>query len=413
VLLRAADLLRRDRESLAALEVRDCGKPLAEALDDVSEAAFMVEYYGGWATKLAGEIPPVGRRALSLVLREPAGVAALIVPWNYPLLMAAQKLAPALAAGCTCVLKPAEQTPLTALALPGLLAEAGLPPGALNVVTGIGIRAGASLVRHPDVDVVSFTASLEVGRFIQRTAAETVKRVTLELGGKSPNIIFSDANLEASIAGTCAGLFGNQGEVCSAGSRVFVERTVFDDVLAGIVEMTQQYRLGHGLDPATTMGPLISNDHRQRVLSYVEAGRAEGAEQVATGSLPTDPRLAHGFFVAPTVFAGVTSRMRIVREEIFGPVMVVAPFDSVDEVIGCANDTRYGLAAAVWTQDVGKALAVARQIRAGTVWINDSQPAPTEAPWGGFKQFGLGRELGRLALDGYLETKHVYLNLAR
>ncbi|MEY2959700.1 MAG: hypothetical protein RLZZ01_2268 [Actinomycetota bacterium] len=410
ILLRMSALVADRRDELAELEVRDCGKPIADARADIDEVAFMFEYYAGWATKISGDVPPVGPGALSLVVKEPVGVCGLIVPWNYPMLMAAQKVAPALATGCTVVLKPAEQTPLTALRLAEIAAEAGVPAGVLNVVTGFGPEAGAPLLTHPEVDKISFTGSKAVGTMIQRTCADQLKRVTLELGGKSPNIVFPDADLERAIPGTALGIFGNQGEVCSAGSRVFVHRSIHDDVLDGLTEFARSMRLGSGLDPETTMGPLVSAVQRDRVQAYIDGGPAEGARLVFAGGRPTDPALADGYFVPPTIFEA-TNELRIAREEIFGPVACVIPFDDTAEVVRLANDTEYGLAAAIWTTDITTALTTARAVRAGVVWINDSQPAPSEAVWGGYKQSGLGRELGPYALDGYLETKQIYVNL--
>jgi betaine-aldehyde dehydrogenase len=407
VLLRAAEIVRREAERLAEMEVRDCGKPLAEAREDVSEAAFMFEYYGGWITKIMGEIPPVGPDAMSLVVKEPVGVAGLITPWNYPILMAAQKVAPALAAGCTAVLKPAEQTPMTALELPAILEEAGLPPGAFNVIAGFGPTAGAPLVESPKVDKVGFTGSVEVGRTVLRSGADTLKRVTLELGGKSPNIVFADAGFQQAIEGTCNGIFWNQGEICSAGSRVFVERSIYDDALQAMTERANAVRLGSGLDPETTMGPLVSKEQQDQVLVYIDAGKEEGAKLAAGGGNDAE----RGYFVQPTIFYDARNDMRIAREEIFGPVMAVIPFDDPDDVVRLANDTDYGLAAAVWTRDIGRAIRTAKALRVGIVWINDSQPAPTEAPWGGYKQSGIGRELGPHGIEDYLEVKHIYINL--
>jgi acyl-CoA reductase-like NAD-dependent aldehyde dehydrogenase len=411
VLLRMAGAVRDRRDALAELEVRDCGKPLADALADIDEVAFMFEYYGGWATKISGDIPPVGPDALSLVVKEPVGVCGLIVPWNYPMLMASQKVAPALAAGCTAVLKPAEQTPLTALELARIGQEAGLPAGVLNVVTGLGPEAGAPLLTHPLVDKISFTGSKEIGKLIMRTCADQLKRVTLELGGKSPNIVFADADLTAAVPGTSNGVFGNQGEVCSAGSRVFVEHAVYDEVLEAMAGFAAGIRLGSGLDPDTTMGPLVSREQKDRVEGYVEVGRSE-ATLSFEGTRPSDPALAGGYYVPPTIFEARSNDLRIAREEIFGPVMTVLPFRDVQEVVSLANDTEYGLAAAIWTRDIGRALSTAKAVRAGVVWINDSQPAPSESMWGGFKQSGIGRELGPYALDAYLESKQIYVNLA-
>jgi acyl-CoA reductase-like NAD-dependent aldehyde dehydrogenase len=411
ILLRAAEIVRREHERLARLETTDCGKPIGEAREDIAEVAFMFEYYGGWATKVHGEIPPVGPDALSLVVKEPMGVVAAITPWNYPMMMAVQKVAPAIAAGCTVVLKPAEQTPLTALELPKILEEAGLPRGVLQVVTGLGETAGAPLVASPKVDKVGFTGSRDVGRLVMRSSADTLKRVTLELGGKSPNIVFADADFEAAVQGSCNGIFWNQGEICSAGSRVLVEASIFDDALAAMAERAERVRLGDGLDERTTMGPLVSAEQLERVQSYMEIGRRE-AELVVAGRLPTDERLAGGYFATPAIFQA-SNDATIAREEIFGPVMTVIPFRDPDEVVRLANDTDYGLAAAVWTRDVKKALNTARALRAGIVWVNDTQPAPTEAPWGGYKQSGIGRELGAHGIEDYLEAKHIYLNLSR
>ena len=410
ILLRAAEIVRRERERLARLESTDSGKPIGEARDDIDEVAFMFEYFGGWATKVHGDIPPVGPDALSLVVKEPMGVAAGITPWNYPMMMAVQKIAPALAAGGTFILKPAEQTPLTALEIPSILEEAGLPTGVFHVITGFGETAGAPLVESPRVDKVGFTGSREVGKIIMRTGADTLKRVTLELGGKSPNIVFADADFEAAVEGSANGIFWNQGEICSAGSRVFIQRDIYDDAVSQLVDRARAVRLGDGLDEQTTMGPLVSKEQQERVLGYIDVGRNE-ARLAVQGEAPTDGRLAGGYFVPPTIFADASNDVRIAREEIFGPVMTVIPFSDVDEVIRLSNDNDYGLAAAVWTKDITKALTTARALRAGVVWINDTQPAPTEAPWGGYKQSGIGRELGAHGVEDYLEAKHIYINL--
>jgi betaine-aldehyde dehydrogenase len=411
ILLRAAEIVRREHERLAHLESLDSGKPIGEAREDIAEVAFMFEYYGGWATKIYGEIPPVGPDAISLVVKEPVGVAAAITPWNYPMMMAVQKVAPAIAAGCTIILKPPEQTPLTALEIPKILEEAGLPAGVLHVLTGFGETAGAPLVASSKVDKVGFTGSRDVGKIIMRSGADTLKRVTLELGGKSPNIVFADADFDAAVEGSCNGIFWNQGEICSAGSRVFVQREIYDDALNAMVDRAKQVKLGDGLAADTTMGPLISKEQQERVRQYIEIGTAE-AKLAVQGEPPSDPKLAGGYFVPPTIFADVDNDARIAREEIFGPVMSVIPFSSVEEVVRLSNDNEYGLAAAVWTRDIKKAMNTARALRAGIVWINDSQPAPTEAPWGGYKQSGIGRELGSQGVEDYLESKHIYVNLS-
>ncbi|MGH2530323.1 MAG: aldehyde dehydrogenase family protein [Actinomycetota bacterium] len=411
ILLRVGEIVRREHERLAELEALDSGKPIAEAREDIAEVAFMFEYFGGWATKIDGEIPPVGPDAMSLVVKEPMGVAACITPWNYPMMMATQKVAPALAAGCTVILKPPEQTPLTALEIPKILEEAGLPAGVLHVLTGFGETAGAPLVESPRVDKVGFTGSREVGKIIMKSGADTLKRVTLELGGKSPNIVFADAEFDSAIEGSCNGIFWNQGEICSAGSRVFVEKSIYDDAVSAMSERARRVRLGSPFDVDTTMGPLVSEEQKDRVERYIEIGEKE-AKLAVMGERPSDPRLANGYFVPPAIFADVANDARIAREEIFGPVMSVIPFKDIDEVIRLSNDNDYGLAAAVWTNDIKKAINTARALRAGIVWINDSQPAPTEMPWGGYKQSGIGRELGREGVEDYLEKKSIYINLS-
>jgi len=408
ILWRIAAALRERTEELAELETRASGKPIADSESDINDAATCFEYYGGLATKLHGDVMSIDG-AMVIAVKEPVGVAAQIIPWNYPMMMAAWKLAPALCAGCTVVLKPSEETPLSIMAVAESFADAGLPAGVVNIVTGRGERAGAALVDHPDVQKIAFTGSGEVGAHIMARAAKSLKRVTLELGGKSPNIICADANFEAAIDGALFGIFLNSGQMCSAGSRILVERSIYDRVIEAMIERTKDLRIGAPMDPETQMGPLISQRHFDRVRSYQELGKKE-ARLVLGGNRATGPGLDKGWFVQPTIFADVSNQSRIGREEIFGPVACVMPFDSDEEALEISNDTSFGLAAAVWTRDVFRALRFTRRLRAGTVWVNHSQPAPVEGPWGGFKQSGLGRELGRWGADAYLETKQVYFN---
>jgi betaine-aldehyde dehydrogenase len=408
ILFRIAAKLREELPLLAEMEARNSGKPIVEAEYDITDAATCFEYYGGLATKVSGTVNPVPENALSLTMKEPVGVAGQIIPWNYPIGMAAWKLAPALAAGCTCVLKPAEQTPLTMLKLAGWLAECGVPAGVVNVVTGLGETAGAAIVAHPDVDKIAFTGSAAVGKIIMKSAADTLKRVTLELGGKSPNIFFADADFEPAIDGALFGIFINQGEVCSAGSRVLVQRSIYSKFLEAMTEKARTIKLGPPLDRSTKMGPLVSKEQYERVSAYQQLGKSE-AKLALGGGRPAG--FGRGYYVEPTIFYDVDNSARIAREEIFGPVACVIPFDDEKDALRIANDTSFGLAAAVWSRDIYRALRMVKGIRAGVVWVNHMQPTFVEAPWGGFKQSGFGRELGLHGIDEYLESKQVHINL--
>jgi len=408
VLFRLAEKVRQNLPALAELECRNTGKPIVEAEYDITDVATCFEYYGGLATKVVGYVNPVPDNAMSLSLKEPVGVAGQIIPWNYPLLMAAWKLAPALAAGCTCVLKPAEQTPLTALEFANWLEEAGLPPGVVNVVNGVGEVAGAALVSHPGVDKIAFTGSATVGKIIVKSAADTLKRVTLELGGKSPNVFFADADWEAAVDGALFGVFINQGEVCSAGSRILVEKKIYPKFVEAMTEKAKRIKLGAPLDRDTKMGPLVSKEQYDRVTSYMEIGKKEAKTAIGGGRAKA---FGKGFYVEPTIFYDVDNSARIAREEIFGPVASVIPFENEADAIKIANDTPYGLAGAVWTRDIYKAFRIVKSMRAGIIWVNHMQPTYVEAPWGGYKQSGFGRELGPWGMEEYLETKQVYVNL--
>ena len=411
ILLKIATAIRAHKNELARLETMNVGKPLFEAESDVDDAADTFEYYGGLANKITGEVNPLAPKALDFTLKEPVGVCGQIIPWNFPLVMAAWKMAPALAAGCTLVLKPAEQTPLTALKLAEILHELNeLPKGVVNIVTGDGPTAGATLVKSHDVDKIAFTGSTEVGKWILKTAAETnLKKVTLELGGKSPNIFFADADFAMALAGAVFGIFLNQGEVCSAGSRILVEKSIHSKLVEMMAEKARQIRLGDGLDPNTKMGPLVTAAHRERVESYIQIGKASGAKLICGGQRPG--ALPNGYFIEPTIFDDVDPDSRLAQEEVFGPVVAVIPFDNEAEAIKIANHSPYGLAAGVWTKDFPKAMRLVRKIRAGIIWVNHYHPTPLEGPWGGFKQSGLGRELGPYGLENYLQPKQVYVNL--
>src|SRR5580698_6000519 len=412
IVWRLADLLERHRDEFAELEALDNGKPVTNARNgDVQGSIDMFRYMAGWATRLNGETISVSSPGNwhAYTLREPIGVVGQIIPWNFPLMMAAWKLAPALAAGCTIVLKPAEQTPLSALRFGELLAEAGIPDGVVNIVTGFGETAGAALANHPDVDKVAFTGSTEVGKLIVQAATGNLKRVSLELGGKSPAIVFPDADLDHAIGGVADAIFYNQGQCCTAGSRLFAHKSVYDKVVEGMVNKAGKIKVGHGLDPSVQLGPLVSKEQHMKVQGFLESGRKEGVE-VATGGGVVGNQ---GYFIEPTVLITTNRDMRVVREEIFGPVVCVQSFDDddLDQVAKFANDTEYGLQASIWTHNLKVAHSLARKIKAGTICVNTHNYGDPAWPFGGFKQSGWGREMGKEVMEHYTETKSVAINL--
>jgi len=413
ILFAMADIVRKNAPMLAELETLNCGKPIVESEFDMNDTASCFDYYGGLATKIHGETLPVPDNALNMTLREPVGVAGLIVPWNYPLMLAAWKLGPAIAAGCTVVLKPAEQTPITTLEFARLVLEniADLPAGVLNVVTGDGPVAGRAIVESMEVDKVAFTGGTDTGREVLKgVATSNLKKVSLELGGKSPNIFFSDADLEASADGALFGIFINQGEVCSAGSRILVQQDLFKKLVGRMKEMMPRIVLGNPMNRETKMGPLVSKEHLEKVEGYIEIGCKE-AKLVAGGRRPASKELKNGFFIEPTIFES-DNKARIAREEIFGPVVACIPFKDESDALQIANDTPYGLAAAVWSRDIFKCLRMVKNLRAGIIWVNTMQPCYVESPWGGYKQSGHGRELSLHGVEEFLETKQVHINLS-
>jgi len=411
-LLKLADLIEQRIDEFAQLETLDNGKPIKEArYVDLPGVIDVFRYYAGWATKLEGETVNVNNNFFTYTLREPIGVVGQIIPWNFPLMMAAWKLGPALACGNTLILKPAEQTPLTALRLAELIQEAGFPDGVVNIVTGFGPNsAGEALSSHMDVDKVAFTGEDKTGREILKASTGNLKRVSLELGGKAPNIVFKDADMDAAVQGAITGIFFNQGQVCCAGSRLFLEKSIHDEFMSKLNDRVKTLKQGPGLDEKTQIGPQVSKEQQEKVLSYIEIARKEGAK-VACGGDAVEGELAKGYFVKPTIFTGVNNDMRIAQEEVFGPVLAVIPFTSVEEVAEQANKTTFGLSGAVWTNDIKKAHKLASHIKAGTIWVNCYNAFDSAMPFGGYKMSGYGRELGKHSIDLYTNIKSVWVNL--
>lgn len=410
LLFAVADELEKRKDELAALETTDNGKPLRETEFDIDDAAACFRYYAGLITKPQGYTYNVSDPMQAMTVREPIGVCGQIIPWNYPLLMAAWKLAPALAAGNTVVFKPSEMTPLTAIRLFEIINQVGFPEGVANLVLGAGAEVGAEIAENPDVEKIAFTGGTVTGKKIMRAAAENVKKISLELGGKSPNIVFADADFETAVDYALFGIFCNQGQVCSAGSRLILEDSIYDEFVRRLVKRAEKIKVGDGLDPNTEMGPLISKQHMQKVLQYIEIGKEEGAKLLC-GGYKLEGELKDGNFIAPTIFSDTNPSMRIVQEEIFGPVLVIQKFHGEEEALKLANDTIYGLAGGVFTNDGAKAQRVIRKLRAGITWINSYHPTYNEAPWGGYKQSGIGRELGPYGYDEYTEVKQININL--
>lgn len=407
LMTKLADLIEANKQEIAEIDSLDNGKPINDLFNnDLPNAIGQFRYFAGWATKNMGQTIPVNGEYLNYTKHEPVGVAGQIIPWNFPFMMAAWKIAPALATGCTVVLKPAEQTPLSALYLAKLVKEAGFPDGVVNIVNGFGDVAGDALVKHPDVNKIAFTGSTAVGQSIMKEAANSLKRVTLELGGKSPNIVMPDADMEKTIPGVFSGIMANQGEVCSAGSRVYIHEDVYEEVLEGLAKYAKEVKQGLGIEPGTEMGPLVSKQQQERVINYIEKGLAEGARTLIGGG-----HSDKGYFVEPTVFVDVEDQMTIAQEEIFGPVVVAMPFKDIDEVVERANDSPYGLAAGIWTENLKTAHRLAAKLKAGSVWVNCYNVTDPASPFGGYKQSGFGREMGSYALNNYTEVKSVWIDL--